>query len=60
MKLSFIRATVHNILRVIMRYWLFKSEPETFSIDDLKERRNSTEHWTVFVIIRLVICCATK
>lgn len=28
-----------------MRYWLFKSEPETFSIDDLKQRRLSTEHW---------------
>lgn len=28
-----------------MQYWLFKSEPETFSIDDLKKRRNSTEHW---------------
>lgn len=28
-----------------MRYWLFKSEPETFSIDDLKKRRRSTEHW---------------
>lgn len=27
------------------RYWLFKSEPETFSIDDLKQRRHSTEHW---------------
>lgn len=28
-----------------MRYWLFKSEPETFSIDHLRERQNSTEHW---------------
>jgi predicted RNA-binding protein with PUA-like domain len=28
-----------------MRYWLFKSEPETFSIDDLRARKNSTEHW---------------
>ena len=28
-----------------MRYWLFKSEPETFSIDDLRARRNQIEHW---------------
>lgn len=28
-----------------MRYWLFKSEPETFSIDDLRARRNQVEHW---------------
>jgi predicted RNA-binding protein with PUA-like domain len=28
-----------------MRYWLFKSEPETFSIDHLRACRNSTEHW---------------
>ncbi|ADD66920.1 protein of unknown function DUF55 [Denitrovibrio acetiphilus DSM 12809] len=28
-----------------MRYWLMKSEPESFSIDDLKNCKNSTEHW---------------
>lgn len=28
-----------------MRYWLFKSEPDCFSIDDLRSRRNSVEHW---------------
>lgn len=28
-----------------MRYWLFKSEPSTFSIDDLKHRPKETEHW---------------
>lgn len=28
-----------------MHYWLFKSEPETFSIDDLKESKNETTHW---------------
>ncbi len=28
-----------------MRYWLFKSEPETFSIDTLKNRPKQTEHW---------------
>ncbi|KAF0191662.1 MAG: hypothetical protein FD165_1385 [Gammaproteobacteria bacterium] len=28
-----------------MRYWLLKSEPETFSIDDLKSRSDRTEHW---------------
>lgn len=28
-----------------MNYWLFKSEPEEFSIDDLKRKRSKTEHW---------------
>ena len=28
-----------------MNYWLMKSEPETFGIDDLKKRPNQTEHW---------------
>src|SRR6187397_1666993 len=28
-----------------MHYWLFKSEPDCFSIDDLMRRRNKTEHW---------------
>lgn len=28
-----------------MAYWLFKSEPNTFSIDDLKSRPRKTEHW---------------
>lgn len=28
-----------------MAYWLYKSEPNTFSIDDLKERPNKTEPW---------------
>lgn len=28
-----------------MQYWLFKSEPETFSIDDLGQRPRQTEHW---------------
>lgn len=28
-----------------MKYWLMKSEPETFSIDDLKNKPNQTEHW---------------
>lgn len=27
------------------QYWLFKSEPETFSIDDLAHRPHQTEHW---------------
>lgn len=27
------------------RYWLMKSEPDVFSIDDLKNRPNRTEHW---------------
>lgn len=28
-----------------MRYWLFKSEPDCFGIDDLRACRLSTEHW---------------
>ena len=28
-----------------MNYWLMKSEPEAFSIDDLKAMPNQTEHW---------------
>ncbi len=28
-----------------MKYWLMKSEPETFSIDDLKNRPDQTEPW---------------
>lgn len=26
-------------------YWLFKSEPASFSLDDLKNRPGATEHW---------------
>ncbi|RYD32444.1 MAG: EVE domain-containing protein [Verrucomicrobiaceae bacterium] len=29
-----------------MNYWLFKSEPDTFSFDDLKNRPRHTEPWT--------------
>lgn len=28
-----------------MRYWLFKSEPGEFSIDDLAAKRGKREHW---------------
>ncbi len=28
-----------------MNYWLMKSEPEAFSIDDLEQRTEQTEHW---------------
>ena len=28
-----------------MNYWLMKSEPDAFSIDDLYRRPNQTEHW---------------
>jgi len=28
-----------------MKYWLMKSEPDVFSIDDLEVRPNQTEHW---------------
>jgi len=27
------------------RYWLFKSEPSSFSLSDLKNRPDATEHW---------------
>ena len=27
------------------RFWLFKSEPSGFSLDDLKNRPDATEHW---------------
>ncbi len=26
-------------------YWLFKSEPSSFSLDDLRSRPDATEHW---------------
>lgn len=28
-----------------MQYWLFKTEPNAFSIDDLATRAKQTEHW---------------
>lgn len=28
-----------------MKYWLLKSEPSTFSIDDLAKAKNKTTHW---------------
>lgn len=28
-----------------MRYWLMKSEPDVFSIDDLAQCPNGTDHW---------------
>ena len=28
-----------------MHYWLFKSEPDTFGIDDLYRKPKKTEHW---------------
>ncbi len=28
-----------------MAYWLFKTEPSCFSLDDLKRRPGKTEHW---------------
>ena len=27
------------------KYWLFKTEPECYSIDDLKKKKNSTDSW---------------
>jgi len=28
-----------------MRYWLMKSEPDEFSLEDLKRAKGQTEHW---------------
>lgn len=28
-----------------MKYWLFKSEPDAFSIDDLKAMKGKRDHW---------------
>lgn len=28
-----------------MKYWLLKSEPSAFGIDDLKKQPNKTDHW---------------
>lgn len=28
-----------------MRYWLMKTEPRVFSLDDLKNKPHSTDHW---------------
>jgi predicted RNA-binding protein with PUA-like domain len=28
-----------------MNYWLMKSEPDVFGIDDLRQRARQTEHW---------------
>ena len=28
-----------------MAYWLMKSEPDVFGIDDLKKRPDKTTHW---------------
>lgn len=28
-----------------MNYWLFKTEPQTYSIDDLKREKNQTTYW---------------
>lgn len=34
-----------TILAVETRYWLLKSEPDVFSIDDLKKAKQQTTHW---------------
>jgi len=31
--------------RVMMKYWLMKTEPSVFSLDDLKNSPNQTTHW---------------
>jgi predicted RNA-binding protein with PUA-like domain len=32
-------------MKTTTKYWLMKSEPDTFGIEDLKKRPNQTEHW---------------
>ncbi len=34
-----------NYLPIMKRYWLLKSEPSGFSIDDLSAQKNKTAHW---------------
>ncbi len=34
-----------NLGAEYMQYWLFKSEPDAFSIDDLAAMPDQTEHW---------------
>jgi hypothetical protein len=37
------------------RYWLFKSEPALFSIDQLARKPNKTDHWDGGKLIRFLI-----
>lgn len=30
---------------IVMNYWLFKSEPDAFSIDDLAKMKGKRDHW---------------
>ena len=34
-----------KIIRSFMKYWLFKSEPDVFSIEDLKKAKNGIGSW---------------
>lgn len=36
---------IPNLVERIMAHWLFKTEPDAFSIDDLAARTNQTEPW---------------
>jgi len=35
----------NNLLDVMMNFWLMKSEPEAYSIEDLKAQPNQTDYW---------------
>lgn len=36
---------IQEAIGITMKYWLMKSEPDAFGIDDLQQRPNQTEHW---------------
>ena len=40
-----IAISITIITRKCMAYWLFKTEPDAFSIDDLNSRPDQTEPW---------------
>ena len=37
--------TFDLFLELMMKYWLLKSEPSVFGIENLKNRPDGTEHW---------------
>ena len=39
------KRNLHYLPNAMKRYWLLKSEPSGFSIDDLKAEPNRTAHW---------------
>jgi predicted RNA-binding protein with PUA-like domain len=43
-----------------MRYWLMKSEPDEFSIDDLAAAKNKTTRGSACATTRRATSCATR